>query len=220
MELMKYSPILFSTPMVQAILNGSKIQTRRVIKPQPKESDYLPEILYDHFGKQFLNYRKDAVLVETKNIKCPYGQIGDVLWVRETFYKPVDFPFETQIYIYKEQIISKNIINANEIKWKPSIFMIKEACRLFLKIKDIRVERLRDISENDAVSEGVMPVDKKISGELNLYADYFRNTTGYVMPQSSFRSLWKSINGEESWEANPWVWVIEFERIEKPIDFC
>lgn len=200
---MNTKPILFSTPMVQAILNGTKVQTRRVVKPQPETS---------------FTWSRHKECESEVDYLCPYGEVGDVLWVRETFVKyPVvgkngqDFEFE-----YKADG------TPIKFRWKPAIHMLKQACRLFLKIKDIRVERLQDISEEDAISEGVLK-DVKLPVEnfqtRLLYRDYKGDTSGCADARSSFMTLWKSINGEQSWNENPWVWVIEFERIEKPENF-
>ncbi|MDO8997221.1 MAG: hypothetical protein Q7U77_11390 [Sediminibacterium sp.] len=187
---MKYIPILFSTAMVQAIIEGRKSMTRRVVKPQPSET-----------GVSAFN---DG---EHPQMKCPYGQVGDILWVRESFisgYECDEGSFNTDedgeyipVLKYKADRESFDWYDGNsdfpceKIPWKPSIHMPKSACRIFLKITNVRVERLQDISEEDAIAEGI----------------------------ASFKSLWQSINGEKSWDDNPWVWVIEFERIEKPENF-
>jgi hypothetical protein len=95
--------------------------------------------------------------------------------------------------------------------WKPSIFMPRAACRLFLEITDVRIERLRDISEEDAIKEGVLHYKFCGSFSAYLYKDYSMETPGFAYAKPSFETLWKKINGEESWTANPWVWVIEFK---------
>ena len=143
---------------------------------------------------------------------CRYGKVGDVLWVRESFYLPVSELFKGN-YFYKALV--------NQIwlfKWKPSIHMPKKAARLFLRIKDIRVERLWDISEEDSKKEGVL--FSTIHGIVE-YKNYMSKIgeTFPVFAKLSFMSLWESINGNASLELNPWVWVIEFEKIEKPENF-
>ncbi len=211
---MKFIPILFSTPMVQAILEGRKIQTRRVIKQKDQ-----PHLKYDNSCIDYSNgfgwvvkhqIEEDPDRYEiTQNFKCPYGQVGDILWVRESFTKLAS------AIIYKADQSYELYLEA---KWKPSIHMLKSACRIFLKIKSIRVERLQDISEEDAKAEGVKYVIDPYIGYCGL--DYIHG--GYNLmttPYKGFRSLWKKINGEQSWDDNPWVWVIEFERIEKPENF-
>ena len=166
---MKERPILFSTEMVRAILDDRKTMTRRVVKPQPPED----------WG-----------------VKCPYGKIGDVLWVRETFCK------YKGDYLYKadfDPLTRKEFERDN--KWKPSIFMPRSASRISLRITNIRVERLNDITEEDAKLEGVIyPANPVIENYGNGY-------------RTNFRLLWESINGKASWGQNPWVWVIEFERL-------
>jgi hypothetical protein len=205
---MNFKPILFSTPMVQAILDGRKTQTRRVIKPQPLD---------------VVTYAVQRVWYP-EVIKCSY-EVGDVLWVRETF-QITDFLHPTDEnygYIYKASSNGTEWeTNSKDWKWKPSIFMPKEACRLFLQVKNIRVELLQEITEEDAIAEGIKP-SEDFAGLYFLYGstkNYGRITrTDYVDPIKSFHSLWLSINGPTSWVKNPWVWVIEFEKIEKPENF-
>ena len=180
---MKTKPILFSTQMVEAILSGRKTMTRRVIRPQPSKYD----------TEKIVNWN-EVIYPTPKFLK------GDILWVRETFTYDSYFQDNSEIIIYKAD--DPNYPLNSGQKWKPSIFMPKEACRIFLKITDIKVERLQDISEEDAIKEGV-----KID-----YIGSYRHCYGFV-------DLWKSINGEQSWIDNPFVWVISFERIEKPEKF-
>ncbi len=194
----KFKPILFSTEMVQAIIEGRKTQTRRALKYYVSDQHPL---------RQTAKWMKD-------NSTCPYGNINDVLWVRECYciWDDGTFKYKTQstcdTYGWKDTMIDKGI------KWKPSIHMPKSACRLFLKIKDVRVERLQDISKADAWAEGVKEIEKN-----EAYFDYMNEAGSYATAKGSFFSLWKSINGEDSFDANPWVWVIEFERVEKPTNF-
>lgn len=188
---MKSKPILFSTPMVQAIFDDRKTQTRRIIKPQPKDDLSflgwkLPEYVQVAFGRG----------VKTDSLhKFPFGQVGDVLWVRETWQNS-----ENNVYYhYKADFTEPGK------GWKPSIFMPKDAARIWLKITDVRVERLNDISAEDSQKEGIT------WNQGEEWEAKYQNAYSY-----KFKMLWDSINGEESWNANPWVWVIEFERIEKP----
>jgi len=210
---MKERPILFSTPMVQAILAGRKTQTRRIIKQQPegKISCIVNGLwMYDiPTGKSNIPC----------SFRCPYGQIGDVIWVRETWAMSYDTEYHPELasneqehwetgYVYKAD--GKPFYQID--KWKPSIFMPREACRLRLEITNIRVERLQEISHGDAMSEGVDHVIDKITG----YCGYDYLHGGYNLmtnPYNGFCSLWKSINGKESWESNPYVWVIEFKKL-------
>ena len=202
----KFIPILFSTEMINAILEGRKTQTRRAVK----FNNYLPSLTHKHHSK--MTVRGFEVYDGNKeldgNLIFRHGNVDDILWVRETFTFWNDQP------CYKADNLSENKL----LKWKPSIFMPKEASRIFLKVTNVRVERLNDISESDAIAEGVEKI-----------ADY--GATGYKLytePEASysdidavysFESLWESINGKESLDANPFVWVIEFEKIDKPENF-
>jgi hypothetical protein len=201
----KQRPILFSTPMVQAILEGRKTQTRRVIKPQPAvgEARYDGTSDLDMDGKlyHFLEHIEQGQPLERYyNLgQCPYGQPGDMLWVRETWALLSDEPLPTQ-YLYKAS--DKPTPGT---RWKPSIHMPKEACRLFLRITNVRVERLQKISRQDAAAEGVC-----IENPLQRFPGY----QTHRWPEENFQKLWESISGEQSWLDNPWVWVVEFEKLE------
>lgn len=178
--------------MVQAILEGRKSQTRRIVKGQAliwlDDSGFTPEFV-----------------ASGENELCPYGQPGDVLWVRES-YSPDYFRQGEHGYKVDWTELSKEYMPAP--KWKPSIHMPRSACRIFLKVENVRVERLHKISEADALNEGIK----------------FDKDSGYhfvgdiIMEQSAthcFHKLWDMINGTRaSWESNPWVWVIEFSRRE------
>lgn len=192
---MKERPILFSTPMVRAILNGSKTQTRRIVKPQPFEV------------RHGLPFTMEGL--PTRSISCPYGQAGDRLWVRETF----------GLYGDKEQHVlhyrATHHRDGAGMGWKPSIHMPRWASRITLEITGVRVERLHEINESDAVAEGV----ERYTGDQNYWRDYFANPNGSdrrscLTAKESFCSLWSEINGAGSWDANPWVWCIEFRRVE------
>ena len=156
----------------------------------------------------------------------PKYKVGDILWVREkTCYVHLEHaPDLLQGFKSKRQIIYGTdfhddwMVYAKEkygYKWTPSIFMAKHHARLFLKVKSVRVERLQDISEDDAVKEGIEP-----TGNMSMFNKFYKNylPIGYtdLKPIPSFQSLWQSINGKQSWSDNPLVWVIEFERIQKP----
>lgn len=216
MQTQKFIPILFSTPMVQAILSNQKYQTRRTNGLEKLNNHYFQSMVHHYTGKftfvengNFNPEEKDVV-----EVQCPYGKVGDVLWVRETTcYVMSDHAHvllegakDRNQFIYKASIHPDWIEYAKEkydYKWTPSIYMPKQACRLFLKITDIRVEPLQVISRGDAMAEGC----------------HFANMQKGPNPVDWFKDLWKSINGEESWNSNPWVWVITFERIEKPENF-
>jgi hypothetical protein len=209
----KFRPILFSTEMVQAILNGTKTQTRRIIE----FPSYNPKLEHKHVSKFEI---KDFKVYDGNgdfegNLNFRKGNVGDVLWVRETF-REIEQDNGTARIEYK----ATETINLTD-KWKPSIFMPKNAARLFLKVKSLKVERLQDITQSDAVAEGIKQVGVNMV-DIPLYKIYNNlhpDKDGIIYPKWSFCSLWSSINGVESWCANPWVWVIEFERIDKPDNF-
>lgn len=169
---MKERPIIFSGPMVRAILEGRKTQTRRVVK----DDTMLAWLNCDNVVKPINDH--------VAHLGCPYGQPGDRLWVRETFCPDYDPP------IYKADE------DQAKIAWKPSIHMPRWASRITLEITAVRVERLQDISDADALAEGCEPFRENDMNAIDAYAD-----------------LWADINGPENWEANPWVWVIEFKKV-------
>lgn len=222
----KFKPILFSTEMVQAILEGRKTQTRRAKGLEKLNENSDDWILEDTWLTQctdkialFVFKRKDPkTCLENESFvnidTFPYGNIGDIIWVRECYciWDDGTFKYKTQstcdTYGWRDTMIDK------WIKWKPSIHMPKAACKLFLRIKDLRVERLKDISKEDALAEGVKEIEKD-----EAYFDYMKGAGTYAGPIGSFFSLWESINGAESVMENPWVWVIEFECVEKPTNF-
>jgi hypothetical protein len=204
----KERPILFSGPMVRAILEGRKTQTRRIIKPQPTviAGDKIMHIPYDQPGKIIL---------------CPYGERGDRLWVRESFSTDTRDPLNCVIYkatpeygkyrdtgeLVRSSFPDGSLPTREESaramlpkfwKGKPSIHMPRWASRITLEITGVRVERLQDITEADAIAEGYS-VENEIDGD----------------PIEWFAYLWESINGAGSWAANPWVWVVEFRRCEQ-----
>lgn len=161
-----------------------------------KNSDFVAKFKYEN---------SDPARYEVTNLyKCPYGKSGDILWVRET-WQYVDIPDDYTGYVYKASGGLDWEMSNDEWIWRPSIFMPRAACRIFLQITDVRVERLQDISEADAIAEGVE--------KLGLYPGYDISSRG------KFNGLWTNINGAESWEKNPWVWVISFKRIERPVNF-
>lgn len=182
-------PILFSTPMVQAILRGEKTQTRRAVKLERFAPSTTLGYLW-HFMKKGRWFDVNDIIKY-----CPYGKVGDILWVRETWLQCRDG------YVYRADhfgdtlLVSENGKTFDKsTKWKPSIFMPKDACRIKLEITNIRVERLNEISEQDAIAEGIIPTkyDEKIMYQI----------------------LWESINGKGTFD-NRWVWVIEFKRLEQ-----
>lgn len=182
-------PILFSTDMVKAILEGRKTQTRRLIKPQPTNPRWN-NIGWVGFDDGHGN-------------KMPY-RLGDMLYVRETWAKIEDFKNYADMeiprnlkFLYKCDDTGKEhtFVDVGVQKWRPSIHMPREAARIFLKVTDVRVERLQDIRGSDVINEGV----------CEAYEEYEN-----LIP--IFKDLWNSIY--KNWDENPWVWVIEFQRCE------
>ena len=212
---MKIHPILFSTPMVQAILEGRKIMTRRILKLKGCKP-FIPDPD---------QYDKASIFFWNKNYH-PYGQNGDILWVREKFRLIHHYGFfDYKLYQYADENTNAYcpIIDPDQIipmsPWKPSIHMPQAACRIFLENTDIKVERLQDITEEDAVNEGILKRENKITGEIGYLNPFRTDNLKFDSAVLAFRDLWIKINGEDSWNSNPWVWVISFERCEKPENF-
>ncbi len=216
---MKERPIIFSEPMVRAILVGRKTQTRRVVKPQPNRGSELTR-MQDGYADGFIR----AVFAQDDEpnaygIKCPFGQHGDRLWVRENGWERPDRTMKQMRegadtwapYYYDADGICVADIDGFGFKRRPSIHMPRWASRITLEITAVRVERLQDISEEDAEAEGVY----EYIGEPQVECD------GQVLhfPDASFvrgyLSVWESIHGPGSWAANPFVWVLEFKRVEE-----
>lgn len=203
---MRERPIIFNTEMVQAILDGRKTCTRRVVKGYiPKDAEFgytaftpkgaiscrgIFETNYPGYGEKFF--------------ELPYHR-GDILYVRETWCSAYDgekFFYLADKLTNREE---RSLLNYDDVKWHPSIHMPKEAARIWLKATDVRVERLQEITETQAQAEGCN------SGLL----------TGPCTARGQFENLWNSTikkpdADKYGWSANPWVWAIEFERCEKP----
>lgn len=219
-------PILFNTEMVQAIMEGRKTATRRIVK-------FIPG-----FNPQWTGYVPDgSVLYGSNNIpaaKATYVP-GDILYVRETWTKLwyVDQDgythYDQPMYYYAaDGTPDITLVNDDgfeledqRIRWRPSIHMPKEAARIFLRVKRVTVERLQDITEEQARSEGAIPFSISFDDEHT--PDNERNWYEVCDCTSVFIEIWDiTINKSDlpiyGWDANPWVWVIEFERCEKPED--
>jgi hypothetical protein len=193
-------PILMSAPMVRAILAGTKTQTRRAIKPQPESRPGMGctrLVFKNRKGAPLLEEALEAPGPLLRNALCPYGSPGERLWLRET-WAPL-----TKGYAYR----ADPCWNASpDGRWRSSIHMPRAASRITLEITEVRVQRLQDISEADAVAEGIVPTHD-----------------GYGLPDGShfhaadpricYWSLWDSINGQGSTESNPWVWAVSFRRV-------
>lgn len=241
--IVKERPILFSGSMVRALLAGTKTQTRRAVKPQPIER------IYERYG-DFLDAGAivpleggGAIHHLGKKVYCPYGKPGDRLWVRETFYawgywakrfseeKQRDEKYfddltiqcdEKHLFEYPAEF---GKLQKGKMGWykRPSIFMPRVDSRLLLEIVSVRCERVQDISEADAVAEGVEkhPIEGwEPDYDAGCYKNYLwsekaadKQAKAKTSAEESYESLWASINGPESWAANPWVWVVEFKVI-------
>jgi hypothetical protein len=245
---MRERPILFSAPMVRAILAGQKTQTRRMVKPQPQHPSFGSRKMLALDDEGIDLYLHGGPLLPWA-IRCPYGRDGDRLWARETWRVGawrgpmhdrssdhwVALDYQADGHARREwlscgaddRLERQSLADAHRAgrievdgrfewepgqspcRWRPSIHMPRWASRLTLEVTDVRVERLQSISEDDARAEGV---------------DYDPGEGGvFWVPglgcasdsaAESFRLLWTSINGAESWNANPWVWVITFKRID------
>lgn len=212
----KERPILFSTPMVKAILDGRKTETRRIIKPQPIWNVEEDGNIYQGNHKGYIKVDGHPNWRELFVSEFCTHEVGDILWVKETFreyYEPNGNPNEPLI-AYKADD------NASPDKWRPSLFMPKYIARIWNLIKSVHIEKLQDITEAGALAEGI-PFYKSSTGDDLYYKDYMADSKGYGHPEydyptvstavESFKTLWQSINGIESWEVNPWVWVIKYK---------
>ncbi len=232
----QYKPILFSTEMVQAILEGRKTQTRRILKPQPdfnkawenlgfsenkfgiKTELEIPDI--DVTGNflgvsspiEIDGFKATGLCIPNIPIKI---HKGDILWVRETWQTAWNFYKKSCDTIYKADG-GYWIDDDGIMKWKPSIYMPKKRARIFLEVTNVRVEPLQEISEEDAIAEGIERVS--IAPFVHRFKNYLCNNK-FIGPKESFKTLWMKINGIDSWKANPWVWVYEFKQVHHPKGF-
>lgn len=235
----KAKPILFKSEMVTAILDGRKTVTRRVIKPQPCMPicytfagngagtwGYPSKDAYIHWNDSY-KWPDEMSIDESKRIWKPPYHADDILYVRETWCKGrIDCGEEPdgRDVLYISQCTGENDIipleyaisheiGIEDVKWKPSIHMPKEAARIFLKVKNVRVERLQDITEEQAKAEGCQAGSHEYKGAV-----WGQEDTDEWTAVESFKDLWNSTIKNQylnkyGWKANPYVWVIEFERI-------
>jgi hypothetical protein len=215
----KERPILFSGEMVRAILDGRKTQTRRIINPQPERKPVMCGWVASGFAEEGLPNEYGVTGCSCKEVKCRYG-FGDHLWVRETWRLGGEF-YDCKLSVFSdpEEMLGQHVHyrvddfeGEGENTYRPSIFMPRWASRITIEINDIRAERLQEISEEDAKAEGWLALSEDgMSG----YGD---DATLHRHPEYTYRwgykSLWNSINGPGSWDANPWVWAITFKRVE------
>jgi hypothetical protein len=232
----KERPILFSAPMVRAVQKGIKTQTRRLINPQPTGNflGFVHRSIRSANDPKVLRawFQAGAGELRSREITCPYGAPGDRLWVRETWAA-----FTTPTYEYGEADLIEGPVSQEEAevvysadgqsmpeRWRPSIFMPRWASRILLEVTEVRVERLQDISEEDARAEGLSTVSK--DGSLWKWgipdADGLPGTDddGWPWhdwersPVAAYRRLWESIHGPGSWDLNPWVWAVTFRKLQ------
>lgn len=205
---MKERPILFSAPMVRALLAGTKTQTRRVVKPQPETADVENRRIVPYIGAG------DRL---ARELRCPYGGPGDHLWVREDHYRYGHWEPLPGVRTKTGRMKWRFVAETDEIRFDPPAsfrkgrhtkdpetpawhkrlgrFMPRAFSRLTLELTEVRVERVQDMSEADAIAEGWMHPE--------------------IEPLVWYRHLWESINGPGSWGANPWVWVVSFRDVTK-----
>lgn len=236
MSQIKERPILFSAPMVRAILEGRKTVTRREIKPSKRSADTQFELHQQPDGSWLPLHTFDESCMDDQGtehpIVCPYGKPGDRLWVRETWYcdhfevmrgpylKPDDLDIGEAIddgtLVYAAEGLTR--YEADQPIWKPSIHMPRWASRILLEITDVRVERLQDgegetAFESRYIAEGINRIHQ---GDGDYAFHPFKSEPGpgnWTDPFDAWRELWAGINGAESWNSNPWVWVVEFKRV-------
>lgn len=211
---MKERGMIFNGEMVRAILDGRKTQTRRIMKVQPEPSK-------SRLGDFWFSSKKLESMVHVSDLVpgnspiadchlffqehcCPFGAVGDRIWVRETWAEAGSGAPDLKLYRanYPEHVPThyENVPPANEIRWTPSIHMPRWASRLTLEITGVRVERLASVSDDDAGKEGYPANPAPYGGDMDKWL--------------WFRQLWDSIYPNQSFKHNPWVWVIEFRRIE------
>lgn len=231
---MKERPILFSGAMVRAILAGRKTVTRRAIKPIMRSADTQFSLVQQQDGSWLPLHTFEESLIDDQGaehpIACSYGQVGDRLWVRESFtdlegtgieHRP-DPAGPLQRYAFAADSPPGSIGDYARkdygINWKPSIHMPRAACRILLEITEVRIEQLQDgegetAFESRYLAEGINRIHHG-DGEYYYRAMNSDHEPGnWCDPFDAWRELWTSINGQESWDANPWVWVIEFQRV-------
>jgi len=226
---MKERPIIFSGPMVRAILAGRKTQTRRVIKPQPLSRTQFYQQCWDPYSRDLFYYPAEhRTPPETKNstvdeiasvgehVRCPYGKPGDRLWVRET-HRFAHHPELWDVVEYRaDEAIRKptgldnntgyqfsQLCDMNNGKWRPPVHTPRWASRILLEVTEVRVERVQDISTEDAIAEAACEALENdfAATHLNAY------------PKEAFQALWDSLNGKRGygWDKNPWVWCVSFK---------
>ncbi|WP_259226416.1 MULTISPECIES: hypothetical protein [Raoultella] len=205
---MKERGMIFNGEMVRALLDGRKTQTRRIMVPQPAD-DIERGVFPNPDAIGWISSLKHKHGSTTAHF-CPHGKPGDRIWVRETWNKYGGLLTYRADHDWIDEMRKETVCTA---KWAPSIHMPRWASRILLEITDVRAERLNAISEEDAMREGI-DADRLAESQDNYDCIADHNMTGRPTAIGHFSYLWESIYGAESWKANPWVWVIEFKRIE------
>lgn len=209
---MKAHPILFSAPMVRALLDGTKTQTRRAVKPQPDVSDWKGiQSMFGFAGgdrsKPFGDWHQWRVVGpdypddDSDDVWCPWAA-GELAWVRETWG-------DVGTYVRYKADEKRALGGYGAQRWRPSIHMPRSASRLTLRITEVRVLRLQEISADDALAEGIIKVGARWEAP-----SICATPDGAV---GAYRCVWEYINGQGSWAANPWVWALTFEVIQKNV---
>lgn len=213
---MKERPILFSAPMVKAILAGKKTQTRRLVKPAPHTEVDLVE--YHEPTRRWVGWKGQRHRIQIgESWACPYGKEGDRLWVRETWSTRSCLQHDGEVegapctcrpVIYAATATDEERAIADG-PWAPSIHMLRKDSRIELRVANVRVQRLQQIDRADAIAEGCevgMTMEGKVNGKPG--------TMHFFDPIAGYAYLWNAINGKRAaWLSNPWVWAVEFVRI-------
>lgn len=232
----KERPILFSAPMVRALLDGTKTQTRRVVT-NPHRNDYgfvlqdygkgwWPYRSHDGESGCYLDRQKDGDYYSEASLRCPFGQSGDRLWVREAWQHHEGGAVYDAAGGVADTFEPETIYRASHPNypgpWRPSIHMPRWASRIDLEVTGVRVERLQDISEGDALAEGITSVRSpewdgahwpKWRREFDAAKARGAKPPLGPSPSEVYRALWEDISSAKSWAANPWVWAVTFRRI-------
>lgn len=247
---MRYIGVTYSDPMMEAIQEDRKTQTRRLARlnkinqnPNDWEFDGSYADAHPHRKGNFFYGFTNKITRETSHIDCPYGMAGDIHYIKENFQIHDDGEDEAIIEAYieaglgdmfshltvsygdgKKELCSLTVHEYERfMQWqhryakKSKLFMFRSLARTFLKVKSVRVERLLDISDNDAIAEGCSKY-----GPFGEYRGAPHPSGGamryraYGKPKDAYKCVWEFVYGDGSWEHNPWVWVIEFEKIAKP----
>jgi hypothetical protein len=213
-------PILFSTPMVKAIITGKKTATRRIIKHQPPEYVHYFDYYNGFFRAYMIPGEPCSAPGSTEPLRIkPRFNIGNILWVRETWCNINKPEFEPEYYYFADTL-DDEVYMADEWLWKSPMFMPRVAARLFLRVKNISIERLQEITECQAIDEGVSSYDgwetpEYLKEVAAAKAAGTKPPLGFS-PRQRFAHLWDKLNQKKGfdWDTNPWVYAIEFEVLE------